>query len=361
VCAADAENAAGSSAQGDSESPLIAAFYDAWLRDRCRVLAALYSGHNPRMEALLHFIEVYGLWVVFVSVLLDQGGLPIPAYPPIIATTALAYERGESLAVILIIAILAAVSADLIWFACGRRFGSAMLRLMCKISMSPDTCVAATRKVYSTWGAKSLIFAKYVPGLAAIATTLAGESRVHLVRFIIYDSIGATLWVAGAVALGAIFHDAVADVLLTLEQLGSEALLLLVLAIAIYVAIKWRKRQRFLVQIRMAKLTPDELEALMLAQADLKILDVRSAQRRAMTGWIPGSIHASDIDGLKLDATSEVVVYCECPNDASAAVAALRLRQKGFVKVRPLAGGIDAWSKGGRKLERSEASAKSRL
>ena len=302
------------------------------------------------MEALLQFIEAYGLWVVFVCVLLDQGGLPTPAYPPIIVTAALAVDQGKSLAAILLVAILAAVLADVLWYMCGRLFGATMIRLMCKISLSPDTCVGATRKVYGRWGAKSLIFAKYVPGLAAVATTLAGETRIHIGRFIIYDGIGAALWATGAVALGAIFHDAVGDVLVTLEELGSYALLLLALALTLFIAVKWRNRRLFLMQIQMARLTPEELEALMLGQLPLTILDVRSAESRARTGWIPGSILVTDIDGLQLDAMSEVVVYCDCPNDASAAVAARRLKERGFVKVRPLAGGFSAWKRGGRKL-----------
>ena len=306
------------------------------------------------MEALLQFIEVYGLWVVFVAVLLDQGGLPIPAYPPIIVTAALAVDGEGSLAAILFVTILAAVLADVLWYLCGRSFGTTMLRLMCKISLSPDSCVGETRRVYGRWGAKSLIFAKYVPGLAAVATTLAGESRINVMRFIIYDAIGATLWAAGAVVLGAIFHDAVDAVLLTLDELGSYALLLFALAVALYIAVKWHRRRLFLTQIRMARLTPEELEALMREQTALTILDVRSAESRARDGWIPGSIHVPDINALQLDASSEVVVYCDCPNDASAAVAARRLKEKGFAKVRPLAGGFDAWIRGGRKLDRDE-------
>lgn len=308
------------------------------------------------MEALLQFIEVYGLWVVFVCVLLDQGGLPTPAYPPIIVTAALAVDGDESLAAILFVAILAAVLADVLWYVCGRRYGATMLRLMCKISLSPDSCVGATRRVYARWGAKSLIFAKYVPGLAAVATTLAGESRINIVRFIIFDGIGAALWAGAAVALGAIFHNAVGEVLLTLEDLGSYAFLLLALAIATFIAFKWRNRHRFLAQIRMVRLSPEELETLMRDQVDLKILDVRPAERRARNGWIPGSILVSDLDGLQLDTKSEVVIYCDCPNDASAAIAALRLKGKGFAKVRPLAGGFDAWSRGGRRLDQDESS-----
>jgi membrane protein DedA with SNARE-associated domain/rhodanese-related sulfurtransferase len=299
------------------------------------------------MEALAQFIEAYGLWFVFACVLLDQGGLPTPAYPPIIVTAALAVDTNRSVLNILLVATLAAVLADVLWYACGKRFGAAMLRLMCRISLSPDSCVGATRRVYSRWGAQSLIFAKYVPGLAAVATTLAGETRIGLGRFILFDGIGAALWAGGAVAIGVIFRDAVEAVLLTLEQLGNLALLLFVLAIALFVAVKWRQRRRFLMQIRMARLRPEELDALMRSQADLTILDVRSADRRARTGWIPDSIHVEDIERLELDPGSEVVVYCDCPNDASAAVVARKLKDKGVARVRPLAGGFNAWREAG--------------
>jgi membrane protein DedA with SNARE-associated domain/rhodanese-related sulfurtransferase len=299
------------------------------------------------VEALVEFIQAYGLWFVFVCVLLDQGGLPTPAYPPIIVTAAFAHDAPRMLLDILLVTTFAALLADVLWYACGKRFGAQMLRLMCRISLSPDSCVGQTRRIYSRFGAKSLIFAKYVPGLAAVATTLAGETRIGAVRFIVYDGIGAALWAAGAVALGAIFHDAVRDVLVTLEQLGNAALLLLAVAIALFIAVKWRQRRRFLMQIRMDRLTPEELGELMRQRADVAILDVRSAERRAGTGWIPGSVHVENIDALQLDAGKEVVVYCDCPNDASAAIVARKLKDKGYTRVRPLAGGLSAWQRAG--------------
>jgi membrane protein DedA with SNARE-associated domain/rhodanese-related sulfurtransferase len=303
------------------------------------------------MDYLLQFIEMYGLWVVFVCVLLDQGGLPTPAYPPIIVTAALAVAGQRSVLALLLVATLAAVLADVLWYACGRRFGAAMLRLICRISLSPDSCVGATRRVYGRWGASSLIFAKYVPGLAAVATTLAGETRIGVTRFILYDGLGAMLWVGGAIALGAIFHDAVEAVLVTLEDLGNYALLLLAAAVALFIVGKWRQRRRFLMQIRMARVTPAQLEAMMSSDSHPTILDVRSAEQRALSGWIPGSVHVQDVDELRLDPQGEVVVYCDCPNDASAAILARKLHEKGFRRVRPLAGGFDAWQREGRRFD----------
>jgi membrane protein DedA with SNARE-associated domain/rhodanese-related sulfurtransferase len=305
------------------------------------------------METLLHIIESYGLWVVFICVLLDQGGLPVPAYPPMIVTAALAVDSNESLWPILLVAILAAIVADLLWFAGGRRFGASLLRLMCRISLSPESCVGRTRRVYGRWGAPSLILAKYIPGFAAVATTLAGETGTSLRRFVIYDAIGAALWAGGALALGAIFHEAVEAVLVELERLGHYALVLLLAALALFVVGKWWQRHRFLVQIRMARISPSELNSLLEAGSTAAVLDVRTLERRVQSGWIPGSIHVRDVSELQLSPDEEVIVYCDCPNDASAAVVARTLKQKGFGRVRPLAGGVDAWRVAGLPLERA--------
>lgn len=304
------------------------------------------------MATLLHIIEAYGLWVVFASVLLDQGGLPIPAYPVTIATAALAVDSDESLLAILAVATLAALLADLLWYACGRRFGASVLRLMCKLSLSPDSCVGLSQRAYGRWGSHSLIVSKYVPGLAAVATTLAGETGTSLRRFILFDGIGAMLWAGGAIALGAIFHEAVEDVLLTLEQLGHYALMLLIAALILFVFAKWWQRHRFLMKIRMARISVQELGSLLQSGARPAILDARGADRRDRYGWIPGSIALRDLADLPLKPDEETVVYCDCPNDASAAIAAAKLRERGFTRVRPLAGGFDAWQSHGYPLER---------
>jgi membrane protein DedA with SNARE-associated domain/rhodanese-related sulfurtransferase len=305
------------------------------------------------VETLLHVIETYGLWVVFACVLLDQGGLPVPAYPPLIVTAALAVNTEESVWPILVVAVLAAVGADLLWFAGGRRFGGAVLRLMCRISLSPDSCIGRTRRVYSRWGAPSLILAKYIPGLAAVATTLAGETGTSVRRFIAYDAVGAALWAGGAIALGAVFHEAVGAVLAELELLGQYSLWVLLALLALFVAGKWWQRHRFLAQIRMARISPSELSAMLDSGAQAAVLDVRTLERRLQTGWIPGSIHVRDVAELQLNPEEEIVVYCDCPNDASAAVVARKLKEQGFRRVRPLAGGVDGWRGVGLPLVRA--------
>ncbi len=305
------------------------------------------------MEQLIQVIETYGLWVVFFSVLLDQGGLPTPSYAPMIVTAALAADAGQPLWPILLVGSIAAMVADVAWFAGGRRYGAQLLRLMCRISLSPDSCVGTTRRIYEKWGAPSLMLAKYIPGFAAVSTTLAGQAGTRWSRFLVFDFMGAVLWVSGAVILGAVFHEAVGTLLTTLEGLGQIALVMLLLAIVLFVAYKWWQRQRFLREIRMTRISSDELRAELQAMPGLVLIDVRSAESRALGGWIPGSINVRDVSELTVDPASAVVVYCDCPNDASAAVVARKLKAIGFKHVRPLAGGIGAWRSHGFPVERA--------
>jgi len=303
------------------------------------------------MEDLVRILELYGLQIVFVSVLLDQGGLPLPSFSLVVVAAGVATAAGQPVWPIFALAVIATLVADLIWFAGGRRFGAAMLRMICRVSLSPDSCVGTTRRIYTRWGAPSLIFAKYVPGLAAVATTLAGETRIPVARFALYDGIGAALWAGGGVALGVIFHEAIDAVLDELEVLGNSALVLLGVAVLVFVAVKWWQRWRFRVRIRMARISAAELFDLLKMQVKVAILDARTADRRERTGWIPGSVWVSDVEQLALGVYEQVVVYCDCPNDATAALVAKQLHAKGVAHVRPLAGGLDAWLKNGGLIE----------
>lgn len=308
------------------------------------------------MEALIHVIEAYGLWVVFISVLLDQGGLPTPSYAPMIVTAALATDAGEALWPILLVGAVAALLADVLWFAGGRRYGAQLLRLMCRISLSPDSCVGMTRRIYEKFGAPSLMLAKYIPGFAAVSTTLAGQAGTSWPRFLVFDFFGAVLWVSGAVILGAVFHEAVEALLNTLADLGHIAVAVLLLALGLFLAYKWWQRQRFLREIRMTRISSDELRSEMQTMPGLTLIDVRSAESRARSGWIAGSINVRDVSELKIDPDGAVVVYCDCPNDASAAVIARKLKAMGFQHVRPLAGGISAWRARGFPVEQETRS-----
>jgi len=308
------------------------------------------------MQQLISLLEQYGLYFVFLHVLLEQAGLPLPAYPTLIVAGALITQSHFTAAQLLISAVAAAMLADLGWYLAGSRLGRPVLRTLCRISLSPDSCVRQTESIYIRWGAPSLLVAKFIPGFAAVATALAGSIGTRLWVFLLFDGLGALLWAGVAVALGVSFRGAVNEVIEVLEQLGKFGLVAIVAAFALFVILKWWQRLRFYRQLRMARISVGELRDLIDRGELPVIVDVRSPLAQGQDGHIPGAIRV-DAQTFgdtphELSASGEVIVYCACPNEASAALVAKRLMRQGYSRVRPLHGGIDAWIAAGYAIER---------
>ncbi|HSW04726.1 rhodanese-like domain-containing protein [Aquabacterium sp.] len=313
------------------------------------------------MQTLLTLIEQHGLWLVLANVFALQVGLPVPAYPTLIVVGAITARSGIPPWQVIAVAVLASLVADLLWYAAGTRLGRRVLRLMCALSLSPDSCVRQSEKIYERWGPASLMVAKFVPGFAAVATSMAGVVRTPLARFVVFDSIGALLWSGVAVAIGWLFRDAVNEVLDVFAQAGRWGVGLLVTALALYIAVKAVQRYRLIRMLRMARIGVDELNAMLRRNERPLIIDVRSLATQR-EGCIPGAvwIDSRAIDtsiaeqGLADSLPDEVIVYCDCPNEASAALVARRLMRAGFKRVRPLAGGIEAWVEHGYDVEMNQ-------
>ena len=308
------------------------------------------------MTQLIELVQHYGLALVFVNVLLLQAGLPVPAYPTLIVTGALAAQSPYTLAGLVGTAVVASAIGNLAWYFAGRRLGGRVLKTLCRVSLSPDSCVRQTESIFERWGAPSLMFAKFVPGFASVATAMAGVVRIPLWRFALFDAIGAALWSGVAIALGYVFRNAIGEVIAAFEQLGRIGVVLLVVAFVAFVVAKWVQRQRFIRQLRMDRLTVDELKALLAAGEPTTVIDVRSKLAQSVTGRIPGAITVDATDVrvglLGIEPSNEVIVYCACPNEATAVKVAQALVQHGFRRVRPLLGGIDAWIAAGHDVER---------
>jgi len=304
------------------------------------------------MTYLFHLLEQYGLILVFANVFLEQLGIPLPAYPVLVISGALLNRAEYSTLTLLLTATCASLIADYAWFAAGRRYGRKVTTILCRISLSPDSCVRQTESMYLRWGAPSLLLVKFIPGFGTVASVLAGTVGTRRTHFILFDGLGAMLWAGSAIFLGSLFSTAIEDVLSVLEALGKWGGVLLAAALVSFIAYKWWQRHRFMKSLRMARITVNELnELLEQGQAPL-IVDVRSSSQQIAR--IPGAVvlsvdDLSDIDLENLN--GEVIVYCACPNEASAAVVAKKLMQRGYTRVRPLAGGIDAWLAAGYGVE----------
>lgn len=312
------------------------------------------------MQLLLTAIEHYGLWLVFANVLALQLGLPVPAYPTLIVIGAVSARGDFTAPQVVAVAVIASLIADLAWYAAGTRFGRRVLRLMCRLSLSPDSCVRQTENIYERWGAPSLMVAKFIPGFAAVATSMAGVMHTRLASFVVFDAIGALLWSAVGVTLGWIFRDAVQDVIAVLEQAGRWGLVLLLFAFLLYVAVRAVQRYRLIRTLRMARISVDELNDMLRQGLRPLVVDVRSPsslKQGRIPGaiWIDGHAFEESVQAQRLHerTADEVIVYCACPNEASAAVVAKKLMRAGFTRVRPLAGGIEAWMAHGYEVEQA--------
>jgi membrane protein DedA with SNARE-associated domain/rhodanese-related sulfurtransferase len=297
---------------------------------------------------LIAHLGPYGLIIVVVNVLLDQIGLPVPAVPTLIVAGAIGARGEMSLPALFFGSVLACLTADCGWYWVGERYGIRVLKALCKISLEPDSCVSQTQTRFERWGINSLVIAKFIPGLAIIAPPMAGALRVGWPRFFFLSACSAVLWVGVGLGAGVLFQSQIERLLEQVSQFGSIAGVGIAVLLACYIAYKWWERRRFYRMLRMARISVGDLYGLIRAGDSPLIIDVRSITARALEPrWIPGALHVPLQDVAhhlkELPRDRDIILYCTCPSEASAARVAKILMNHGFKRVRPLYGGLDAW------------------
>ena len=254
------------------------------------------------------------------------------------------------------LAILAAMTSDSMWYWLGRWRGVGVLKLICRISLEPDSCVRKTQTSFARRGERALVIAKFVPGLNSVSAPLAGISRMPWQRFVIFEGLGTLLWTTAYLGTGDVFSGELERVAAHLEFLGKWMLVLLVAALSGYIGFKFFNRRRFLNKLRIARITAEELKERMDAGEDVVVVDLRSAlEVEAEPETIPGAVRmdAADLEEAfeVIPRDREIVVFCSCPNEATSARVALRLRALGITQIRPLADGLEAWRRLGFPLQ----------
>jgi membrane protein DedA with SNARE-associated domain/rhodanese-related sulfurtransferase len=297
-----------------------------------------------------------GLSVVFLNVLCDQAGLPVPAVPTLVVAGAMAADGRLPGGALFAVSVLACLIGDCAWYLAGRGFGGRVMKLLCRISLTPDTCVNQTQTSFERWGAKVLLVAKFVPGLALVAPPLAGATGMGAARFIIYSTLGSALWVGVALLGGVLLRPQIEQLLPHVAGLGGAAIAVILVLLLAYIAYKWWERYRFFRALNMARISVADLYASMSAGAAPVVLDVRSATAQGLQSQrIPGALHVPlrEVGQQlgKLPHDRDIVLYCTCPHEASAAQAAKLLIKHGYRRVRPLHGGLDAWIAAGYAVE----------
>jgi len=309
------------------------------------------------MNEMLQFVVRHGYLLVFAWVFLEQAGLPIPSAPLLLAAGALSGTHQMNLGLAIAFAVCAAVASDSMWYELGRRKGVRVLQLLCRISLEPDSCVRRTQVRFGKSGARVLLIAKFIPGLNAMSSPLAGIIRMGMRRFILYDALGALIWSGTFMTAGYLFSGQLERVAARAAYLGEWVLVLVLAAFAGYIGWKYYNRHRFLRKLRIARITPEELKGKIDAGEDVIIVDLRHAlDFDAQPDTIPGALH---MDAAELEEAHEVIprdreiiLFCACPNEATAARLALLLRSKGITQIRPLAEGYEGWRSRGFPMSR---------
>ena len=309
-----------------------------------------------------HWVAHLGPPILFLLVLLQQAGVPYPITPVLIVAGAVSVHGHLHAAEVIAIAASAAILADLAWYTAGFRLGGRALKVLCALSLSPDSCVSQTERWFGRFGTRVLLVAKFVPGLGLVSTAMAGVVRASLDGFFLYDVLGNLLWASAAVCIGILFHDAVGGVLSALAEFGNWGIALIAALVAGFVIFKLLKRRALIRELRSARISVAELKELVDRGTAPVIIDALAPASRQREGIIPGAI---PVEALALDSgaatvpfDAEVIVYCACPNEASAARIAQQLIRMGCIRVRPLTGGIFAWKDAGFDVE---ATSESRL
>lgn len=267
------------------------------------------------MHRTFEFLLHHGYVVLLGWVFAEQVGLPLPSMPLLLAAGALAGTGHLSFFASLFYVMLASVIADSIWYLLGRAKGIAILELLCRISLEPDSCVRRTEGVFSRQGARSLLLAKFLPGLSTVTPPLAGIFRMPPGRFLFFDGLGVLLWAGTFLGLGYAFSGQIEYIAGHLASLGGWLLVLLGGALGAYIAHKYIGRRRFLRELRISRITAEELKEKMDAREDVFIVDLRHPlDFESNPETIPGALH---MDAKELEEKNdliprdrEVVLYC---------------------------------------------------
>src|SRR5580700_1009234 len=307
---------------------------------------------NPQVQDIIR----HGYLWLFLVALLERIGLPLLVTPIVIAAGAVAGLRDDlSLLGIVVVTVVATELGDLVWFELGRRQGSSVLRLLCKISLEPDSCVRKSEDAFARHTTTSLITSKFIPGVGRLAAPVAGMSGMSRARFLLVNALGTLVWSVIFALVGFIpARKLPIDVLL--ERAAGWLLVLLAIAVLANVIWKYVQREKFIRSLRVSRMTVQELKADLDRGERPFVVDLRHkleflVNPRTVATAIRIAPDELPLRHAELPRDREVVLYCTCPSEATSAKVAMELKKIGIVKVRPLMGGLKAWEDEGYPMD----------
>jgi membrane protein DedA with SNARE-associated domain len=267
------------------------------------------------MNEFMQFLIEYGYLVIFLWVLLDQAGLPLPAAPLLLAAGALAGIGELSFFLIILTTLFASVPMDSFWYWLGRSRGGKVLNLLCSISLEPDYCVRNTEQTFYKYGPFSLLIAKFIPGMQTLAPPLAGMVNMNFGVFLLMDSLGSLIYALVFVFAGYLFHNELEIIARNFSELGVLAGYILLVALTVYVGGKFVQRRMFLRSLRMRRLQPPEVSEMLDSDRAIQVIDLRhDYDYKLQPVMVPTAIRvpmeAIDLHHHRIPKDSDIILYC---------------------------------------------------
>jgi len=308
------------------------------------------------MPVALTFFMKYGYFILFLWVMTEQIGVPIPSTPLLITAGTLTAAHKLSLPLVVMAIVLGCLVSDTLWYFMGKRYGGAVVRLLCRLSMESKTCVKKTEGYFTRNGERALLLAKFIPGLGTVAAPIAGQTSMPLHLFLAYDTAGALLWALAFTLAGRFFGDFLKhnpNIFPSITHVAGFLFVLLLIGFLIY---RFTRQRAFIKEMRTARMEPEDLKGILDNGQKVYIIDLRHPldylpDPRTLPGAVlltPDKL-VEHTDNIPRDC--DVVLFCTCPSEATAAKMALTLRKIGIHRVRPLRGGFDEWKRLGYPLE----------
>jgi membrane protein DedA with SNARE-associated domain/rhodanese-related sulfurtransferase len=251
---------------------------------------------------------------------------------------------------LVIAVVVGSVLGNALWFAAGRRYGNRVLGWLCRFSLSPDSCVARSGNAFGRWGSGTILLGRFVPGVSLVAPALAGALGMRWSKFLALTALGAALWASVILLVGAMLQTALIAALKFLAAVPAGLWLAAVALLISYVAWRYSRRRREARALAVPRIGPEALRAARQSATPPIVIDVRGgAMQQVLTQRIPGalSLTLQELENHPLPAAGVVVLYCNCPNEASAAAGVRILQSRGHADAAALRGGLDAWIKAG--------------
>lgn len=300
------------------------------------------------MPVALEIFVQYGYLILFLWVMAQMLGVPIPSTPLLLTAGTLTATHRLSLPFVVLAVVAGCLAGDTIWYFLGRRFGGAMVRLVCRLSLESSTCVRRTEDYFTKHGLKSLLVSKFIPGLTTLAAPIAGQSGVAYRSFLVYDFMGSLIWTLALTLPGRFFGNVLKLDPVAMQWVRNSFGLLFVLAVLGFVLYRVLRQQAFLREIRTLRLEPEELKRRLDEGEPVYIVDLRHPldylpDPRVLPGAVRFSADTLLANSASIPRDRDIVLYCTCPSEATAAKTAMTIRKLGIQRVRPLRGGFDGW------------------